>query len=459
MRQELRLEQRQIITPQLLLNLKLLVLPNLELETLVRNELEQNPALELVTENPEETEKETEIPTEPTLEQQPEKNKEEFDVSDFMSDDVYSMPPEQDSAFDASEITTNPKSSLEDTLLPIVIQHIDEEDATIAKYIIGNLDEDGFLLMPVEEIAQTFHKTPAQVQEIINTVQHIEPGGIGSKNLHEALLFQLEILGYDENSLEVKIIRDYNDLLFKRHYSKIAKALSISENEVSLAILNLKNLDPRPARRYLFKITEYINPDFIIQWQDDNLRANLNDETFPVLRISPRYREILLSPKQFTPEEVNFARNKLQNAVNLVKAIEARKLLLRRIIDFIINNQKEFFINGKEFIKPIPIKTASESLGIHISTLSRACSGKYVETPVGIYPLKYFFTTGIGEYSRHSLKEKIQNIIKQEDKTKPLTDEEIVLLLKEQNIHLSRRTAAKYREELNISGSNDRIQK
>lgn len=459
MKQELRLEQKQIVTPQLLLNLKLLALPNLELEILVRNELEQNPALELISEPTEPTEKETETTAENESDIELATTNDEFDIGELISDDVYSLPSEAEATVDSTEITTCNKNRLEDTLLTIIKAQLPEADTPIIEYILGNLDEDGFLPIPVEEISQTFNTTPEHIKDIIKTIQQIEPGGIASQNLKQALLCQLKLQGFDENSLEVKLIRDHYELVFKRQYAKIIKSLGITESDLSSAILNLKNLEPKPARRYLFRTTEYINPDFSIEWRDNNLVAVINDETIPVLRIASRFREMLLHPKNFTEEEVNFARQKAQGALNLIKAIEARKRLLLCIVNYIIISQREFFLRGKEYIKPIPIKSAAEEIRVHISTLSRACQGKYVETPVGIYPLKFFFTTGIGEHSRHSLKEKIQNLINSEDKTKPFTDDEIVNLLAQQNIHLSRRTVAKYRDELSIPGSTERKEK
>jgi len=459
MKQELRLEQKQIVTPQLLLNLKLLALPNLELEVLVRNELEQNPALELITDESEQLEKETDTISENESGLGLEGSKDEFDIAELISDEIYSSPSESAPTTDSTEITTSPQNRIEDTLLPLVRSHFKEEDTPIIEYIIGNLDDDGFLPIAKEEISKTCNTTSEHVEDIIKTIQQIEPGGIASKDMKEALLCQLELLGFANDCLEIKIIRDYYDLLKKRQYSKISKCLGVSEIEISSAVLNLKNLDPRPARRYLSNVTEYINPDIAIYWQDSNLMGSLNDDTMPVLRISSKYREIILHPKNFSPEEVDFARNKLQSALNLIKAIESRKLLLKRITNYIISHQPEFFIKGKEYIKPIPIKDVAESLSVHISTISRACHGKYVETPVGIFSLKYFFTTGIGEHSRHSLKEKIHNLIVQEDKTKPYTDDEIVLQLAQQNIRLSRRTVAKYREELNIAASHERAVK
>jgi RNA polymerase sigma-54 factor len=461
MRQELRLEQKQIITPQLLLNLKLLALPNLELETLIRNEIQQNPVLEIITEESEQTVKEeTELPlTQEESEPETNENKDEFDIAELISDDSYALPTDSSDKIDISETIDRTKTSFEDTLLPIVKDLISEKDYEIAEYIIGNITDDGFLLVPNEEVIKTLSISPEHLNEILNIVQHIEPGGIASRNLAEALICQLEILGFDNNSKEVKIIREHFELLLKRNYAKIAHLLDISENEISTVLSNLHSLETRPARRYLNIATDYISPDFSIEWYDNKLIGNINDETFPVLKIAARYREIIIHPKNFTPDEVEFARNKVQNALNLIKGIEARKRLLHRIVDYIILTQQDFFVKGKEFIKPISIKQTAEALGVHISTLSRACQGKYIETPVGIFSMKYCFTTGIGDLSRHSIKEKIRDLISKEDKTKPYTDDDIVNLLAQENVHLSRRTVAKYREELNISGSSERIEK
>ncbi len=461
MRQELRLEQKQIITPQLLLNLKLLALPNLELETLIRNEIQQNPVLEIITEEPEEPLKEeTELPlAQDENEPESNENKDEFDIAELISDDSYALPSASSDKIDSSETIDRTKTSFEDTLLPLVKNLISEKDSEIIEYIIGNITDDGFLLIPKEEIIQTLALTEEHLHEIIKIIQHIEPGGIASKNLQEALICQLEVLGFDNNSKELKIIREHFELLLKRNYAKIAQLLNISENEMLSAVSNLHSLETRPARRYLNIATDYISPDFSIEWQGEKLIGNINDETFPILRIAPHYREIVLHPKNFTPEEVEFARNKLQSALNIIKGIEARKRLLHRIIDYIITTQEDFFVKGKEFIKPISIKQTAEALGVHISTLSRACQGKYIETSMGIFSMKYFFTTGIGDLSRHSIKEKIRDLINNEDKTKTYTDDDIVNLLAQQNIHLARRTVAKYREELNISGSSERVEK
>jgi RNA polymerase sigma-54 factor len=458
MRQELRLEQKQIITPQLLLNLKLLALPNLELETLIRNEIQQNPVLEIITEEPEQALKEeTDLPL--AQEENEPENKGEFDITELISDDSYTLPTDSSDKVDMSETIDRTKTSFEDTLLPIVQNLIPEKDYEIAEYIIGNITDDGFLLITKQEIIESMTVTEEHLNEIIKIIQHIEPGGITSKNLQEALICQLEVLGFDNDCIEIKILRDHFDLLFKRNYTKLAQTLGITEQSLMTAISNLHSLDTRPARRFLNTPTNYISPDFSIEWQGEKLIGNINDETFPVLRIAPRYREIVLHPKNFALEEVEFARNKLQSALNLIKGIEARKRLLHRIINYIITSQEDFFIKGKEYIKPISIKQTAEALGVHISTLSRACQSKYIETPVGIFSMKYFFTTGIGDLSRHSIKEKIRELINKEDKIKPYTDDDIVNLLAQQNIHLSRRTVAKYREELNISGSSERNEK
>ncbi|MCX7784762.1 MAG: RNA polymerase factor sigma-54 [candidate division WOR-3 bacterium] len=446
MNHELRLEPKQILTPQILLNLKLLSLPNIELEGLIRMELEKNPVLEIATETNEE---ETQLF---------ETESDHIDMMDFPIGEPDIFTSGSTPVIDSSEITVKPKTSIEENLLPIVKSVVHQEDFPIAEYIIGNLDENGFLTISLQEISNTFNIPLERVQNIVKQISQIEPGGIATSNLQECLLSQLQYIGFDENSPEVKIIRDYYDLLIKRQYQKIAKLLKIEESSLSTILENLSGLDPRPISRYFSSTPEYVMSDFSIRWQGDNLVGSLYDETIPVLRIAPRYREMVLSPKEFSEEEVQFAREKLKNAIMLIKGIESRKQTLKSIIQFIISHQKEFLTTGnKEQIKPISIKDAASNLNIHISTLSRAIQGKYVDTPVGIFPLRFFFTTGgSGEHSRHSIKEKIQNIIAQENKARPYTDDEIVKILAQENIKLSRRTVAKYREELKIPGSSER---
>lgn len=459
MKPELQLTQKQIITPQLITNLKILTLPNPELETLVQNEIEQNPALEIISDTEETNETDTEIiEFESDITQ--DINKEEFDLKDLLIDDSAIFNDNSTSPNDTLETTAIIKESLEQNLLNTIIPRLSDSEIPIAEYIIGNLDNQGFLKITIEEICQHLSVSAEAVTKVIHLIQQIEPGGIASYNLQEALLIQLKILGFSDNSIEVIIIRDYYDLLLNRNFSKLADSLKVSENIIYSAILNLKQLDPVPARRYLTTTTpSYINPDLTIKWQNDKLVGFLNDENIPSLRIARNYRDILLNPKNFSDEIVKFARIKVQNALNLIKAIESRKTLLQKIINYIIENQLEFLTKGKEYLKPLSIRALAEKFSVHISTISRAIQGKYVETPVGIYPLKYFFSSGVGDFSRNSIKEKISNLISNEDKKNPLTDDAIVKLLANENINISRRTVAKYREEMNIPNSNDRIQK
>jgi len=453
MRQELHLELKQVITPQHLLNLKILALPNIELETLIRNEIQQNPVLEILSEEGEDSQEQE------TDETENESNEDEFDIADLISDDNYSLLQEFETyeTTDKFELTPDTRSSFEDTLLPIVKNLIPEQDYAIAEYIIGNISDDGFLTITTEEIAQHFQSAPEHTQEILDIIKHIDPGGIGAKNLQEALVCQMEVVGFEANSVEIRMIRDYYDILIKRNFSKLQQLLEINDKQLAHAISHIHSLETRPARRYSDTHAEYIAPDFSIEWQGENLIANINDETFPVLRVAPRFREIILNPKSFTQEEVDFARKRVQNALMIIKGIESRKTLLKNILKYLVENQKEFFVHGKKYIKPILIKDIAGVLNVHISTVSRAVQNKYVETPVGIFPMRFFFTSGIGEYSRTSIKEKIKELIDTEEKANPYTDDQIVILLGQQNIKLSRRTVAKYREEMNIAGSGERI--
>lgn len=458
MKQELILEQRLLLTPQLLLNLKLLTLPAIELQTLIQKELEINPALQTTEEEPEEI---TTLPerhitrvraTPSTPEEQTlSSNTEDYTIADLFPDDTSVTPLETEpSEFDPIETYATAPVSLASIILPQLRSELTEQELPIAEYIIENLDEDGFLITSEEEILNAFKITKPQLAKILNIIQRIEPGGIATKNSQEALLVQLAMLGYDETSLEYRIVNNYYIPMCKKQYSAITKGLNVTEKNVRDAIINIAQLEPKPARRFTLTSPVYISPDFTIEWQENKLTAVMNDDLLPQLRLSRRYREVLLNPNSFTKEEVSFARTKLNSALMLIKGIESRKRTLKRVMDYILKEQTEFFTHGIEFLKPKTIQAAGRVLGIHPSTISRAIQGKYVETTFGIFPLRFFFVSGTGNFARHSLKDKIRQIIENEDKKTPYSDDEISELLTKQGIKISRRTVTKYREELKI---------
>ncbi|MFB0509191.1 MAG: RNA polymerase factor sigma-54 [bacterium] len=466
MKQELRLEQRLLLTPQLLLNLKLLALPAIELQSLIERELETNPVLQSLEEETEEATiskgkffDRVSTPPQPSRpEEKPlSENTEDYTLADFLQEDTGRLPLDREQPeFDPIETISRASVSLSDILLPQLRAMLDESEIEVAEYIIENLDGEGFLIITEEEILRAFKIDQNKLNKILSIIQHIEPGGIATRNTQKALLVQLEILEYDKDSLEYKILRDYYKPMCKKQFSAIARKCNVTEKNVKDAILNIIQLEPKPARRFTQSNPIYVSPDFTVEWREDKITAVLNDDILPQLRLSRHYREVLLNSKVFPKEEVNFARAKFNSALMLIKGIESRKKTMRRVMNYILKQQYEFFQRGKEFLKPASIQDAGAALGIHPSTISRAIQGKYVETPFGIFPLRFFFVSGTGDVARHSLKDKIKQIIENEDKQTPYSDEEIAEILSKQGTKISRRTVAKYRDEMKISNCSER---
>jgi len=221
-------------------------------------------------------------------------------------------------------------------------------------------------------------------------------------------------------------------------------------------VQRLLTLETRPARCFAPGTPDYVSPDFSVEWRDDTLVASANDERFPRLRLSQRYVEVLRNPEDYAPEQVQFARDKLQRALMFLRGIESRRRTLKRLVDLIIEEQRDFFLHGRQYMKSATLKQAASVLGVHASTVSRAIAGKYLETDQGIFPFSYFFKVGAGDTSRTSIKQKVKMIIDAEDKQNPLSDDELCARLKLESIRVSRRTVAKYRAELGMPGCSDR---
>ncbi|MEO0081501.1 MAG: RNA polymerase factor sigma-54 [candidate division WOR-3 bacterium] len=491
MRLELGLNQRLdlVLSPQLILNLELLQVPTLELEAMVRQELEENPALEqaddagespdpgvelqtseeLLADLPDEPVRgdpadspgasdelrpgETEDPAEP----QP---SDEYSVEDLMPDDggLPSLPSSlgSDDRPDPIELAAGPEPDLREVLLPRLRAVLPEEDMPIAEGVLGALDEDGFLSVSEEELAQNQGVELPKLREILYLIQRIEPGGIGCRNQQQSFAVQLELAGADPASLECQLVTRHWDLLLAKKVDRIAKLCGVTEDEVRAAVSKILLLETRPARRFAAGRVEYVSPDFSVEWRDGQLVAEANEDSLPRLRLSRRYVEILRNPKAYSQEQVKFAREKLARALMFLRGIESRRRTLRRLMEIIINDQRDFFLHGPEYLKPATLKDAAERLGVHPSTASRATAGKYVETCFGIFPLKHFFRAGAGDKSRTSIQERVKQIIEQEDKSKPLSDDEIAAKLAAEGIKIARRTVAKYRDELGIPGRGQR---
>ena len=473
-----QLEMR--LTPQLILQMKLLQVSALDLEQMVREEMEKNPALEESDGSPgtveadviasiSEPAPDVAAPVPAESAPAPETNEtqieispgEEYTISELMPDDgwsptAYAGAGADEDQMSAIELAAGPAQSLLECLMPHLRSVLSDEDTQVAEFIIESLDDDGFLTMTDEEIAQQRGVEVDHLRPILYAIQRLEPGGIACHDRRESFLVQLELAGADPASLERKLLTDHWDLLVKKQTARIAKLCGITEDEVRRAVQRLLTLETRPARCFAPGTPDYVAPDFSVEWQGDTLVASANDERFPRLRLSQRYVEILKSPKSYAPEQVQFARDKLQRALMFLKGIESRRRTLKRLVELIIEQQHDFFLHGKQYLKPATLREAADIIGVHASTVSRAIAGKYLETDQGIFPFGYFFKAGSGDKSRTSIKQKIRAIVDAEDKQNPLSDDEICSKLKPEQIKISRRTVAKYRAELGIPGCGDR---
>jgi RNA polymerase sigma-54 factor len=472
---EQRLSQELRLTPQLILNMKLLQLSSLDLEGMIREELEQNPAcsradgLEARTADTAAAEAAPEAPAQADVAQEVSAASEdtnavksdfEYTVGDLMPNDDYGRGSYGDFGDDeereGGDGPVGPEQGLVETLMPRLRDRLSEEDADLAQFIVESLNEDGFLTMGEEEIAEARKADVGRVRSLVYAIQRMEPGGLACHDTRETLDVQLELAGFDPQSLERRMVGDLWELLTKKQLGRIARLCGVDEDGVQAALHTLAGLETRPARKFTGTATAYVSPDYSIEWRGDELVAVPTDESFPRLRLSQRYIDILRSPAGFTKEQVAFAREKFNRALMFLRAIESRRRTLRRLTELIVERQHEFFERGIEHMRPATLRDAAGYLGVHPSTASRAIAGKYIETQFGIFPYKHFFTTGTGNKARTSIKEKIAQIIERESKVSPLSDDDIAARLKLDGVSISRRTVAKYRGELGIPGRNER---
>lgn len=474
--QSLRLEQK--FTQQLMLVVTVLQASALDLDQMVMQELEQNPALEMADDRQEPGFDErpqtaaADVPETPAIgdvtpdQARPEpeiiatRPGEEYSISELMPDEgfiptaVYRGGGDEETS--AVELAAGPGLHVAEVMMPHLRATLSPEDAAVAEYILESLDEDGFRSMSPEEIAEQTGAPLERVLTLLHVIQRMEPGGIGCKDVRESFLVQLELAGFDPLSLERRLLTDFWELVMKKQTSRVAKLCGVTEDDIRDAIRRIVALESRPARQFAAGAPEYVEPDFSVEWRGDELVAIPSDTNFPRLRLSRRYQEILIAPKSFPKEQVAFAREKWQKAQLFLKAIESRRRTLKRLVELIIDDQREFFLHGTAHLKPATLREAADVLKVHPSTASRAIAGKYLETTYGIFPFSYFFKAGAGDKSRTSIKERIQTIIDAEDRADPLSDDAICDILKAEGTTISRRTVAKYRGELRIAGCGDR---
>jgi RNA polymerase sigma-54 factor len=330
-----------------------------------------------------------------------------------------------------------------------------------AEAIIGNLNDEGYLDSSLEEIAG-FGPWPMEtVEKALEIVQQLDPTGVGARSLQECLLLQLDYLGYGDR-LAATMIRDHFSQLHQHKLPELAKALGVSVEQVAAELKLIRQLEPKPGRKFAPRDAQYIEPEVYIEKIDDEYVIRFNDDGMPQLRINRQYRQ-MMENKETSKETRDYIKDRFRSAVDLLKNIEHRKQTIYKVCERIVERQREFLDKGVECLKPMMLKDISEDIGMHLSTVSRVVNGKYAHTPQGVIELRRFFTEGMvndegEEVSTRIIKLKIKKMIEAEDSRSPLTDDEIAKILAKEGQKLSRRTVAKYRDQMRIPGSRERRQ-
>jgi RNA polymerase sigma-54 factor len=473
----LKLSQKLIMTPSLQQAIKLLQLSKLELQEVLNQELLENPLLEESAEEAKQEEADAEAQEKTQTEEEakaaepaPEKEKDSFDEIDYdayFQDYIeYGYNPrmgEDHEEFPIENTLTRPPNLTDHLAWQLGMSDASPAVKDIGAFIIGNIDEDGYLRANNEEIAAAGPYDPADVEKAIKVIQSLDPIGVGARDLRECLLLQLEFLEVD-NPLVESIVRDHWDMFMQRHFVQISKALGIDMKTLEGVVEIIKHLDPKPGRKYSNERAIYVEPDVYIQKVGDDYVIVLNEDGMPKLRINGSYRSMLNSmDSKSDGETVNYIKDKIRSAVWLIKSLDQRQRTIYKVAESIVKHQREFLEKGIDYLRPLVLRDVADDIQMHESTVSRVVSNKYMHTPRGLFLMKYFFHSGIDsdtgeDISSLTVKKKIQGFIDGEDPRKPLSDSKIMKILNDEGINIARRTVAKYRDELNIPSSTDRKQ-
>ena len=457
-----RLVQKLILTPSLQQAIKLLPMSTLELAELLNQEMVENPMLE-------------EVPTEDTPAQEaaqpePEKPKEqetwddadyEYFFGEYLDEGYRPRQPQEIKELPPIENTLSTKSSLSEYLMwQLNLQTTDETLRDVGAAIIGNIDEDGYLVASVNEIAALGDWDPSLVEKALEHIQTFDPVGVGARDLQECLLLQIRHVGLAGTPTEA-LVRDHLRLLQNHRIPELAKHLNLEPEEIKTHIEVIKHLDPKPGARYTPAESQYVIPDVYVVKTEDGYRAQLNEDGLPQLRISPVYRRLLDKGGEASDETRAYVKDKFRSALWLLKSVDQRQKTILKVATSIINFQRGFLDHGVEHLRPLVLRDVAGDIGMHESTVSRVVNNKYMHTPQGVYEMKFFFHSGInssyGEsVSSVTIKQRIKKIIEAEDQRRPYSDSKIMSILQREGLVLARRTIAKYREELKIPTSNQR---
>ncbi len=465
-----RLSQKLVLTPSLQQAIKLLPMSTVELVDLLNQEVVENPLLEEIPDEGPPAEPAEQIDKggaegaeTPAADGQDAWDDADYEYffGDYLDDGYRSRTPTEVKELPPIENTLSTGTSLSDHLLRQLGEQTDDDRLReIGSAIVGNLNEDGYLVASIDEIASMGPWPPADVERALELVQTLDPVGVAARDLPECLLLQIRHRGLDGTPCET-IVREHLRLLQYRQIPELARKLDLSIETLKQHVEVLQRLDPKPGSRLNPIESRYVIPDVSVIKVEDDYVAVLNDERVPQLRISPVYRRMMSKASESSEETRAYVKKKLESAKWLIKSVDQRQRTIHKVATSIIGFQRGFLDHGIEHLRPLVLRDVANDIGMHESTVSRVVTNKYMHTPQGVFEMKYFFHSGIasayGEnVSSVKVKERIRKIIAQEDARKPLSDSRIVRLLQDDGLVLARRTIAKYREELKIPTSSRR---
>ena len=474
--QHTQLKQELKINPRLYQAMDLLYMPLLDLQQHLKQELLNNPFLDMIEpeeEDEEEGETQQEEATQETEAEKEEKG--EIDWEEILLDgfDAGGRREEHEEREYYEPVTVDTRDLSDHLREQVSLLDLSGRQMYLAEEFIGNINEDGYLACGLEKIVEGANEsvmkaaeaaerdtgdlplyTMGEAEEMLGIVQSLDPPGVGARDLRECLMLQLREAGL-EHSVPYRLVRDCFDELIAHRWSEISKRFGISPVDVQKAADEIAKLDPKPGLVYSDASDNYIIPDLIVDKIDGKYHVFLNDANLPRLKLSKAYQEIARDKKKFDGENKEFISNKLNSANWMIQAIEQRRQTMLKVMNYIVERQREFFEKGVQYLKPLTLREVAEVINMHESTVSRVTNEKFVQTPRGVLPLKFFFSSGLSttageDVSARGIKAQIQKLVADEDPKHPLTDQAIVNILKESGVQIARRTVAKYRDQLGV---------
>ncbi|HTJ23570.1 MAG TPA: RNA polymerase factor sigma-54 [Gemmatimonadaceae bacterium] len=473
--QSTQLKQELKINPRLYQAMDLLYMPLLDLQQHLKQELLNNPFLDMVEPEEEEEESEEEATEAEAAVEEKTSTNDEIDWEEILLDgfDAGGRREEHEEREYYEPVTVDTRDLSDHLLDQITLLDLTPRQQFLADEFVGNINEDGYLACTLDDLRNAVNDavvtaaesverdtedlplyTPVEIEEMLRIIQGLDPPGVGARDLRECLMLQLREAGL-EQSVPFRLVRDCFDELIAHRWSEISKRFGINPADVQKAADEIKKLDPKPGLVYSDASDNYIIPDLIVEKIDGKYHVFLNDANLPRLKLSRAYQEIARDKKKFEGESKEFISNKLNSANWMIQAIEQRRQTMLKVMNYIVDRQRDFFEKGVQYLKPLTLREVAEVINMHESTVSRVTNEKFVQTPRGVLPLKFFFSSGLSttageDVSARGIKAQIEKLVADEDPKHPLTDQAIVNILKESGVQIARRTVAKYRDQLGV---------